>query len=109
MGGNKTPIIDENALYLHHEPWVEDYHRRLMTNTAIAQSENVPSYLRRLTVDEARVLQTFPLEYEFKGSRSSVYTQIGNAVPCNLSKAVCQMVIDVMEGRKPLLYTGLFD
>lgn len=109
MGGNKTPIIDENALYLNQEPWVEGYHRRLLADVSMAGRETVPPYLRRLTIDEARVIQTFPMEYEFRGSQSSIYTQIGNAVPCNLAKAVCSMVIDVVEGRKPLLFTGLFN
>lgn len=109
MGGNKTPIVDERALYLHSRPWVEDYHERLLGNVSIAKTETVPSYLRRLTVDEARVIQTFPMEYKFSGSQSSQYTQIGNAVPCNLAKAVCSMVIDVLQGRTPILYSGLFN
>lgn len=109
MGGNKTPIIDESALYDNSRPWVEMYHERLQNDITIAQTEIVPSYLRRLTVDEARIIQTFPLEYKFSGSQSSQYTQIGNAVPCNLAKAVCTMVIDVIEGRSPIIYSRLFN
>lgn len=108
MGGNKTPIIDEQALYYGASPRIEDYHKRVEANEEIAKTESVPSYLRRMTVDEARVLQTFPLEYEFQGSQSAQYTQIGNAVPCNLAKAVCQMVIDVLRGRSSIVYSGLF-
>lgn len=109
MGGNKTPIIDEQALYCNSHPWVETYHKRLQNDITIAQKEVVPAFLRRLTVDEARVIQTFPLEYRFSGSQSSQYTQIGNAVPCNLAKAVCTMVIDVIKGRSPIIYSGLFN
>lgn len=109
MGGNKTPIIDEEALYNHKRPWIECYHERLLENISVARKENVPKYLRRLTVDEARVIQTFPMEYKFVGSQSSQYTQIGNAVPCNLAKAVCTMVIDVIQGRSPIIYSGLFN
>lgn len=108
MGGNKTPIIDEEALYNGKTPWVEHYHKRLAMDETIAKTEVVPSYLRRLTVDEARVIQTFPLNYEFKGSQSAQYTQIGNAVPCNLAKAVCCMVIDVLDGDAPIVYSSLF-
>lgn len=108
MGGNKTPIVDEEALYNGRTPWVEDYHRRLSLDESIATTEIVPDYLRRLTVDEARLIQTFPLDYEFQGSQSSQYTQIGNAVPCNLAKAVCSMVIDVLNGKSPIIYSGLF-
>lgn len=83
MGGNKTPIIDEQALYSNLRPWVEEYHERLLDDVSIAQKEVVPAFLRRLTVDEARNIQAFPIEYKFSGSQSSQYTQIGNAVPCN--------------------------
>lgn len=109
MGGNKTPIIDEHALYDGARPWVEEYHERLVCDTSLAQKVELPNYLRRMTVDEARVIQTFPLEYNFAGSQSSQYTQIGNAVPCNLGKAVCSMVIDVLQGKSPIIYSGLFN
>lgn len=108
MGGNKTPIIDERALYEGESPWVENYRDRLEKDPSIAKTEKVPSYLRRMTVEEARVIQTFPLNYVFCGSQSAQYTQIGNAVPCNLSKAVCSMVIDVLKGKAPIQYSGLF-
>lgn len=109
MGGNKTPIIDEQALYHHKRPWVEEYHARLLRDTSIATKEAVPPFMRRLTVDEARVLQTFPMDYVFHGSQSSQYTQIGNAVPCHLAQAVCSMVIDVLKGRTCIKYMGLFN
>lgn len=107
MGGNKTPVIDEHALYYNEKPWIESYHERLLLDNSIAKDEKVPEYLRRLTVDEARVIQTFPLEYKFSGSQSSQYTQIGNAVPCNLAKAVCAMVIDAVGNPSRILYSGL--
>ncbi|MBD5336753.1 MAG: DNA cytosine methyltransferase [Bacteroides sp.] len=108
MGGNKTPIIDEEALYHGAKPWVEGYRDRVEADHSIAKTEKVPAYLRRMTVDEARVIQTFPLDYVFCGSQSAQYTQIGNAVPCNLSKAVCSMVIDVLQGKTPIQYSSLF-
>lgn len=108
MGGNKTPIIDEEALYNGKTPWVEGYRDRVEADNSIAKTEQVPAYLRRMTVDEARVIQTFPMEYVFCGSQSAQYTQIGNAVPCNLSKAVCSMVIDVLRGKTPIQYSSLF-
>lgn len=108
MGGNKTPIIDEKALYENETPWVEIYHSAILNNTEIAKETKVPNYLRRMTVDEARLIQTFPLEYEFCGSQSAQYTQIGNAVPCNLGKAVCSMVIDVLNGKKAICHNDLF-
>lgn len=108
MGGNKTPIIDENALYNYEKPWVESYRDELEKDVCIASKTEVPAFLRRLTVDEARVLQTFPMEYKFCGSQSAQFTQIGNAVPCNLAKAVCSMVIDVLTGAANIQYQTLF-
>lgn len=108
MGGNKTPIIDEEALYNNARPWVETYHERLCEDGSIAGTINVPTFLRRMTVDEARVIQTFPLDYEFCGSQSAQYAQIGNAVPCRLAQAVCSMVINILSGHSNIVYSGLF-
>lgn len=45
-----------------------------------------PNNHRRMTVREQAIVQTFPLDFEFKGSMSSCYRQIGNAVPVLLAK-----------------------
>lgn len=103
MGGNKTPIIDENELYNRAMPWVETYFRELLSNPLAFETTDVPSFLRRITVSEAALIQTFPKEYQFQGSQSMKYTQIGNAVPCNLAKAVVQMVIDVLKKKKDII------
>jgi DNA (cytosine-5)-methyltransferase 1 len=55
-----------------------------------------PKRLRRLTVDEALRLQTFPHNYKFIGGQSSVYRQIGNAVPCDLAQVVAEVVRDCL-------------
>ena len=44
-----------------------------------------PSNHRRMTVREQALIQTFPLDFEFKGSMSSCYRQVGNAVPVKLA------------------------
>ena len=41
---------------------------------------------RLLSTEEMARLQTFPLNYEFKGNRRSVLRQIGNAVPCAIGE-----------------------
>lgn len=96
MGGNKTPIVDEMHLK-GGESWVENYHSRLM-NGEKANYQEAPSFLRRITVDEAARLQTFPHEYVFHGRQNSVYHQIGNAVPGELAYAVAQAVRDILQG-----------
>jgi DNA (cytosine-5)-methyltransferase 1 len=47
---------------------------------------NHPSLIRRLTVRECARIQTFPDSFEFAGSISSMYKQIGNAVPCKFGE-----------------------
>lgn len=41
---------------------------------------------RRLTVLDSALLQSFPAGMVFQGSRSSQYSQIGNAVPPRLAQ-----------------------
>ncbi|MCP5095584.1 MAG: DNA cytosine methyltransferase, partial [Chloroflexi bacterium] len=43
------------------------------------------------------IIQSFPLEYKFAGSQSSVFKQIGNAVPCNLGYAIALMIKESLE------------
>ena len=49
-----------------------------------------PSNTRRMTGRELATVQSFPLDFEFKGPLSSVYRQIGNAVPPRLSRAIAR-------------------
>ena len=51
-----------------------------------------PSNTRRLTCREAAVVQGFPMDFEFIGSMTSVYKQIGNAVPPPLAKAAAEQI-----------------
>ncbi len=100
MGGNKTPIIDEEALYNGKQNWVEEYHEKIRQGGSPLNSEDVPKRLRRLTLQEASVLQTFPLHYQFSGSQSSIFKQIGNAVPCHLGYAIASMLVEYLKTQK---------
>lgn len=48
--------------------------------------------VRKLTEEEAAAIQTFPKDYEFVGSKTDVYKQIGNAVPCLMAKAIAEEI-----------------
>ena len=98
MGGNRTPIIDEEQLYDHHQPWVVNYHANLMKGKPPLMTKCAPARLRRLTIDEAAAIQTFPADYHFVGRTSSVFAQIGNAVPCELARRVATSLKAVLEG-----------
>jgi DNA (cytosine-5)-methyltransferase 1 len=95
MGGNATPIIDQDELEHGAAPWVVEYHRWLQAgNPPLHQT---PARLRRITVQEAAALQTFPDDWTFVGPRVAQYRQIGNAVPPNLAEAVARSVYAVLE------------
>jgi DNA (cytosine-5)-methyltransferase 1 len=90
MGGNATPIIDQDELDRGAEPWVVDYHRHLADGGEPLTA--APSRLRRLTVEECAALQSFPEWFAFKGPRVAQYRQVGNAVPPKLAAAVALSV-----------------
>ena len=89
-GGNKTHFID-----LANR--VPAYHRHLKLGGAPFVGE-LPG-ARRLTVLESAALQSFPTDVRFAGSRSSQYTQIGNAVPPRLAQAIGEELMAQVIGR----------
>lgn len=55
-----------------------------------------PTETRPLTVREYARIQTFPDNWQFCGSLSSQYRQIGNAVPVNLAAAVGRSLVNLL-------------
>ena len=53
--------------------------------------------MRRLSVRECAILQTFPLSYEFTGSLNKMYTQIGNAVPVLLATKIAEGIYESID------------
>ena len=97
MGGNKTPIVDEVSLYDPSKPnWFVTYHAGLVDGTMTPASVEVPSTIRRLTLRECALIQTFPDGYVFCGAKTKKYRQIGNAVPCKFAEAVARSIRDVI-------------
>ena len=95
MGGNATPIIDQEELEHGAEPWVVGYHRRLQSGRP--PLKRAPARLRRLTVQEAAALQSFPRDWTFAGPRAAQYRQVGNAVPPRLAESVARALRSALE------------
>lgn len=85
MGGGKTGIARRLAW---HEPSLT-----LTCSPSQNQTERChPDETRPLTVREYARIQTFPDDWQFMGTMSAQYKQIGNAVPVNLAYAIGQSI-----------------
>ena len=47
---------------------------------------------RFITIREAALLMTFPMDFEFVGNRAYCYKMIGNAVPVSFAKAIAESI-----------------
>lgn len=101
MGGNMTLIFDEE--YLHNpdaDNWIQEYYDKLVSGEVTPEFKEAPSRLRRMTINEARRIQTFPDDYIFCGAKTSIYKQIGNAVPCEMAKTIATAVVKYLDAHK---------
>ena len=99
MGGNRTPIIDQAWFEGGHD-WISKYCNWLWAGGAPVTS--IPDRMRRLTVQEAAALQTFPSGLRFSGRQSAQFRQIGNAVPPKLAWHVARAVAAALDARVPV-------
>jgi DNA (cytosine-5)-methyltransferase 1 len=53
--------------------------------------------VRPLTTKERSMIQTFPEDYKFFGTKSEIEQMIGNAVPVNLGKFVASAILEYIE------------
>lgn len=89
LGGGKTGMARRLAW---NEPSLT-----LVCTPAQKQTERChPSESRPLTTREYARIQTFPDNWQFCGSDSQVYKQIGNAVPVNLALTVGKAVVRML-------------
>lgn len=58
-----------------------------------------PDQDRPITHREAARIQTFPDDFVFKGNKTEIAKQIGNAVPILLANAVAKMAVKSMDGK----------
>lgn len=59
-----------------------------------------PEQLRSITLREGAMLQTFPDDYQFFGSKVDIARQIGNAIPPILAEAIGKSIIQCYQNRK---------
>lgn len=103
-GGGRSSLPDELVLSCHQrlkedgkDTYYSDVYGRMFWDdvaptlttgcTDITKGRYAhPSQNRAITLREAALLQTFPLNYCFFGNPSQIARQIGNAVPVNLAK-----------------------
>lgn len=92
MKGGRTGILRRLSL---DEPSLT-----ILTTPQMKQTERChPLEVRPFSVRETARIQTFLDCWEFKGSVSSKYRQIGNAVPCNLAKEIGKQIIEALNRR----------
>jgi DNA (cytosine-5)-methyltransferase 1 len=97
MGGNRTPIIEQNLLDGDTESWIRWYHGHLWAGGEPLPFGTIDAPLRRLTVEEAAVLQGFPVGVKLEGRASAQFRQIGNSVPPPLAEAVANHVLSFID------------
>jgi DNA (cytosine-5)-methyltransferase 1 len=94
-GGNKTHFFDELNV-------VPEYHEYLLRG-GTPKTGALPG-ARRLTVLESSIIQTFPRDLIFQGTRSSQYQQVGNAVPPLLSQILGRAIQEQLWERGEVTY-----
>ena len=56
--------------------------------------------LRTITIREAALLQSFPMDYKFVASNPYCFKMIGNAVPVLFAKGIAEAMYDVLKSKE---------
>lgn len=78
---------------------ITNWERPSDTITATSPEIHV-NKMRRLSVRECAMLQTFPMDFVFVGSLNRMYTQVGNAVPVRLAELVAKGIKKELQKKK---------
>ena len=58
-----------------------------------------PEQARSITIREAALLMSFPMDYEFLGSNAYCFKMIGNAVPVLFAKGIADGIFNELKNR----------
>ncbi len=88
-------------------PTIRGVNRPMPKGYALHPSDPVDSLdgIRPLTSLERSMIQTFPEDFDFSGTKTSVEQMIGNAVPVNLGRYVAEAILRHMGETRPLAST----
>ena len=90
MGGGRTGILRRLSL--------EEPSLTVLTTPQMKQTDRChPLEVRPFSVRENARIQTFPDDWKFEGALGAKYRQVGNAVPCNLAKAIGHQCVKTLE------------
>jgi DNA (cytosine-5)-methyltransferase 1 len=93
--GDVWAPLAAGAEYFQVMPRMGTYLRRIKETVSHTVTRNPlihPTENRDITVREKAAIQTFPPEYQFVGRIQEQHVLVGNAVPCNLGKAIAEHV-----------------
>jgi len=88
-------IIRAGGQFFKVMPRMGTYLRRIRETISHTVTRNPlihPVENREITVREKAAIQTFPPEYHFVGTVQEQHVLVGNAVPCNLGKAIAEHI-----------------
>lgn len=89
-----TELIEKDIIY-EQSLRITNWNRPSDTITATSPEIHI-NKKRRLSARECAILQTFPNDFIFTGSLSSMYRQIGNAVPVLFAEKIGKSVIEML-------------
>lgn len=101
-GGNIKSLPEEYYKVRNYSTAFKRMNSKLPSTTIDCGHRNYFHYKenRIPTVRESARIQSFPDDFEFLGTKTSQYTQVGNAVPVLLAEAVANAMNDMYEDNK---------